>query len=70
VSQPAKGDLGHILYRKEAVAKACGFSTRTLDRLRSSGRFPLPDVSTDGLRLWRRDTIERFTGKEVGNDDG
>jgi predicted DNA-binding transcriptional regulator AlpA len=65
----AAAALPRILYRKSEVAKACGISTRTLDRLRSSGQFPRPDVSTGGLRLWRRDTIERYIGKEARGEN-
>lgn len=59
---------GQILLRKDQVAKLCGFSTRTLDRLRSSGRFPDPDFKSGGLRLWRRETIDRI-GKEAHHEN-
>jgi predicted DNA-binding transcriptional regulator AlpA len=49
-----------ITWRKKAVARALGISERALDRERSAGRFPRPDLVIGRMPLWRPETIRRW----------
>ncbi len=56
--QPLSGAA--LTWRLEAIAKALGVSRRTLERERSAGRFPPPDLSIGKMPLWRPETIRRW----------
>jgi predicted DNA-binding transcriptional regulator AlpA len=49
-----------LTWRLDAIAKALGVSRRTLERERSAGRFPPPDLSIGKMPLWRPETIRRW----------
>ncbi len=49
-----------LTWRLDAIAKALGISRRTLERERSAGRFPPPDLSIGKMPLWRPETIRRW----------
>jgi predicted DNA-binding transcriptional regulator AlpA len=46
------------VYRKAAVCTWVGFSSRTLDRMRSNGSFPEPDGYVNRCPYWRRETVQ------------
>ncbi len=46
-----------LAWRLETVAKALNISRRTLERERSAGRFPQPDLRIGRAPLWRPETI-------------
>ena len=49
-----------LAWRLDAIAKALGISRRTLERERSAGRFPPPDLHIGKMPLWRPETIRRW----------
>ena len=49
-----------LTYRQEELAEAFGISTRTLERERSAGRFPRPDLHIGKIPLWRPETIDAW----------
>jgi predicted DNA-binding transcriptional regulator AlpA len=46
--------------RLEEVAGAFGVSRRTIERERSAGRFPRPDILIGKIPLWRPRTVEAW----------
>jgi predicted DNA-binding transcriptional regulator AlpA len=46
--------------RLAELAKSLGVSRRTLERERSAGRFPPPDISIGKAPLWKPETIRRW----------
>ena len=53
------------LLRPQAVARALGISTRTLERLLSGGRFPAPDLRIGRATLWRPATVRVWIDAEA-----
>jgi predicted DNA-binding transcriptional regulator AlpA len=49
-----------LAYRLAELAKLLGISRRTLERERSAGRFPPPDLSIGKAPLWKPETIRRW----------
>jgi predicted DNA-binding transcriptional regulator AlpA len=49
-----------MAYRLDEVASMLGVSRRTVERERSAGRFPRPDLHIRRCPLWRRETLEEF----------
>jgi predicted DNA-binding transcriptional regulator AlpA len=49
--------LGRFTLRLDEVATAIGISRRALERERSAGRFPKPDLRIGRMPLWRLETI-------------
>ena len=43
--------------RLDELAHTLGVSRRTIERERSAGRFPKPDVQVGRMPLWRPETI-------------
>jgi hypothetical protein len=62
VSEP----LGRLTYRLGEVARSLGVSRRTLERERSAGRFPPPDLTIGKAPLWTRETLVRWVGEGGG----
>ena len=55
----SKEDTGKRYYSKPALADRYGVSSRTIDRWRSDGLFPAPDlVLPNGAPRWSDDTME------------
>lgn len=52
--------VGRLTLRLDEVAAALGIGRRTLERERSAGRFPPPDMLIGRAPLWRPATIERW----------
>jgi predicted DNA-binding transcriptional regulator AlpA len=46
-----------LTYRLDELAEALGISRRTIERERSAGRFPRPDVHIGRMPLWKPETI-------------
>lgn len=55
-----------LALRLDEVAAALGVGRRTLERERSAGRFPAPDLSIGKAPLWSPETIRRWV--EGGGD--
>ena len=49
-----------LVYRKAVVCGLLGVSSRTLDRLRSTGEFPLPDAMVGRAPVWTSETLNRW----------
>ena len=49
-----------LTYRLNDLATALGVSRRTIERERSAGRFPPPDLKIGKSPLWMRETIVRW----------
>lgn len=46
--------------RLEELAAALGASRRSIERERSAGRFPKPDLTIGRMPLWRPETIREW----------
>ena len=46
-----------LALRLDEVARALGISRRAIERERSAGRFPRPDLTIGRMPLWRPETI-------------
>jgi predicted DNA-binding transcriptional regulator AlpA len=57
---------GRMAYRLDELATALGVSRRTIERERSAGRFPKPDLHVGKMPLWTPETIRRWV--EGGGD--
>ncbi len=55
--------LTRLAYRLDDIASLTGLSRRTLERERSAGRFPPPDLIVGRMPLWRPATIDRWLSK-------
>ncbi len=51
---------GRLAYRLGELAQALSISRRTLERERSAGRFPSPDLVIGKAPLWTPETIRRW----------
>ena len=49
-----------LLLRLDDLAAALGVDRRTIERERSAGRFPRPDVQIGKAPLWQPATIQRW----------
>lgn len=49
-----------LLWGLGDIAGLLGLNRRTLERLRSSGRFPAPDIKVGKRPLWRPATVHRW----------
>jgi predicted DNA-binding transcriptional regulator AlpA len=49
-----------LALRLDEVARALGVSRRAIERERSAGRFPKPDVTIGRMPLWRPETIRAW----------
>lgn len=52
--------IERMTLRLADVAKALGISRRTIERERSAGRFPKPDLHIGKAPLWRPETIRAW----------
>jgi predicted DNA-binding transcriptional regulator AlpA len=53
----APGEVCRLTLRLDELARALGISRRALERERSAGRFPRPDLTIGRMPLWRPETI-------------
>ena len=49
-----------LAYRIDELAEALGVSRRAIERERSAGRFPKPDVIIGKMPLWRVETVRAY----------
>jgi hypothetical protein len=49
-----------LAYRIDEVAAALSLSRRVLERERSAGRFPAPDLNVGRMPLWKPETIRTW----------
>ena len=49
-----------LTLRLAELAQALGISRRTLERERSAGRFPAPDLAIGKAPLWKPETIRAW----------
>jgi predicted DNA-binding transcriptional regulator AlpA len=61
-SEPARPETppGPLCYRFNDLPTALGVSRRTIERERSAGRFPKPDLTIVKMPLWRVETIRAW----------
>jgi len=52
-----------LTYRLDEVAAALGVSRRTIERERSAGRFPKPDLMIGKAPLWAPETLTRWVSE-------
>jgi predicted DNA-binding transcriptional regulator AlpA len=52
--------LERLALRLDELAAALGVSRRAVERERSAGRFPRPDLTIGRMPLWRPETIRRW----------
>jgi predicted DNA-binding transcriptional regulator AlpA len=52
--------VDRLTLRLDELAKALGISRRTLERERSAGRFPRPDLFIGKMPLWRPEAIRAW----------
>jgi hypothetical protein len=55
-----------LAYRLDEVAAALGVSRRLIERERSAGRFPPPDLTIGRAPLWTRETLVGWIAKGGG----
>ena len=51
---------GRVTIRLDEVAALLGISRRVLERERSAGRFPRPDMTIGRMPLWKPETIRAW----------
>lgn len=49
-----------LTWRLSDIVQATGLARRTLERLRSAGKFPPPDLNVGRCPLWRPATVSRW----------
>jgi predicted DNA-binding transcriptional regulator AlpA len=52
--------VGRLALRLDELARAIGVSRRAIERERSAGRFPRPDLTIGRMPLWRPETIRAW----------
>ena len=58
--EAASPAVERLAYRLDEVAAALGVSRRLIERERSAGRFPQPDLTIGRAPLWTRKTLVRW----------
>ena len=59
-TRPETAGVERLTLRLDELAAALGVSRRAIERERSAGRFPKPDLSIGRMPLWRPETIARW----------
>ncbi|WP_165253826.1 helix-turn-helix transcriptional regulator [Paludisphaera soli] len=59
--------VDRLTYRLDEVAAALGVSRRTIERERSAGRFPRPDLRIGKSPLWTRESLVRWIAEGGGS---
>ena len=57
---PAVPIAERLLYRLDEIAGLVGVSRRTIERQRSAGRFPQPDLRIGKTPLWKPATVQKW----------
>jgi predicted DNA-binding transcriptional regulator AlpA len=55
-----------LTYRIDELADSLGMSRRAIERERSAGRFPMPDLHVGKCPLWRPETIRDWLDSRKG----
>ena len=55
-------DIKRLLWRLDQIAHVLSISRRVLERERSAGRFPAPDLIFGRMHLWRPERIQAWIG--------
>jgi predicted DNA-binding transcriptional regulator AlpA len=61
-----KPPVDRMAFRLDEVADSIGMSRRAIERERSAGRFPLPDLHIGKAPLWRPQTISTWLDSQKG----
>ena len=56
----ARPPVERLAYRLDDIAQSVGVSRRLLERQRSAGRLPKPDLMIGRIPLWRIETIRAW----------
>jgi predicted DNA-binding transcriptional regulator AlpA len=62
-SERHQAAVERLTLRLAEIANALGVSRRALERERSAGRLPRPDLTIGRMPLWRVETIREWIGK-------
>ena len=54
------GSTERLTLRLDELAERLGISRRAIERERSAGRFPRPDLTIGRMPLWRPETIREW----------
>jgi hypothetical protein len=60
IRKPLDSVTDRLALRLDEIARSLGVSRRSLERVRSAGRFPPPDVHIGRMPLWRIETLRRW----------
>lgn len=60
LAPPVATEVERLTYRLNELAQSFGVSRRTLERAKSSGRLPKPDIYIGKIPLWRPETIQHW----------
>jgi predicted DNA-binding transcriptional regulator AlpA len=61
-----KAPVERLTYRIDELADSLGMSRRAIERERSAGRFPRPDLHIGKAPLWRPETIREWLDSRKG----
>jgi predicted DNA-binding transcriptional regulator AlpA len=61
-----KPPIERLTYRIDELADSLGMSRRAIERERSAGRFPRPDLHIGKAPLWRPETIREWLDSRKG----
>jgi predicted DNA-binding transcriptional regulator AlpA len=64
-----KPPVDRMALRLDEVADSIGMSRRAIERERSAGRFPLPDLHIGKAPLWHPQTIYTWLDSQKGGRD-
>jgi predicted DNA-binding transcriptional regulator AlpA len=60
MNQSQKQPVERLTYRLSELASAFGVSRRTIERERSAGRFPQPDLHIGRAPLWTKKAVNNW----------
>jgi hypothetical protein len=60
LDRQARPPLDRLAYRIDELSDALGVSRRAIERERSRGRFPKPDLVIGKMPLWRVESVRAF----------
>jgi predicted DNA-binding transcriptional regulator AlpA len=64
--EAASPAVERLAYRLDEVARALGVSRRLIERQRSAGQFPQPDVRIGRAALWTRQSLVEWIARGGG----
>lgn len=57
---PPAGEVSRLTFRLDELAAAFGVCRRSIERARSAGRFPRPDLHIGKMPLWKPETVRAW----------